>query len=175
MLLGIGGFCSFYLLNFITLSSIICWFNDVYVSVTLYGRSVKYQLYYLVKCHMSGAMCLCHRGALLSTYLWTIVLFAYVLCRYGWICCAEFNVWSGYICWWFLLLNTAARPLSTCIWSNCFDFNFLCNWFRFPDRAPSFPNKNMKPKVVEVFSQSFPTVFNHPTMPLHQKLIPTCC
>ena len=68
MLLRIGGFCSFYLLNFITLSSIICWFNDVYVSVTLYGRSVKYQLYYLVKCHMSGAMCLCHRGAHLPVY-----------------------------------------------------------------------------------------------------------
>ena len=63
----------------------------------------------------------------------------------------------------FPLLNTASRPLSTCFRSNCFDFDFPCIRFRFPDRALPFPypfpNKNMKMKVVRVFSRSFPTAF----------------
>ena len=63
----------------------------------------------------------------------------------------------------FPLLNTASRPLSTCFRSNCFDFDFPCIRFCFPDRALPFPypfpNKNMKMKVVRVFSRSFPTAF----------------
>ena len=63
----------------------------------------------------------------------------------------------------FPLLNTASRPLSICFRSNCFDFDFPCIRFRFPDRALPFlypfPNKNMKMKVVRVFSRSFPTAF----------------
>ena len=63
----------------------------------------------------------------------------------------------------FPLLNTASRPLSTCFRSNYFDFVFPCIRFRFPDRALLFPypftHKNMKTKVVRVFSRSFPTAF----------------
>jgi len=63
----------------------------------------------------------------------------------------------------FPLLNTASRPLSTCFRSNYFDFVFPCIRFRFPDRALPFPypfpHKNMKTKVVRVFSRSFPTAF----------------
>ena len=63
----------------------------------------------------------------------------------------------------FPLLNTASRPLSTCFRSNYFDFVFPCIRFRFPDRALPFPypfpHKNMKTKVVRVFSRLFPTVF----------------
>ena len=63
----------------------------------------------------------------------------------------------------FPLLNTASRPLSTCFRSNYFDFVFPCIRFRFPDRALPFPypfpHKNIKTKVVRVFSRSFPTAF----------------
>ena len=63
----------------------------------------------------------------------------------------------------FPLLNTASRPLSTCFRSNYFDFVFPCIRFRFPDRALPFPypfpHKNMKTKVVRVFSRSFPIAF----------------
>jgi len=55
----------------------------------------------------------------------------------------------------FPLLNTASRPLSTCFRSNYFDFVFPCIRFRFPDRALPFPHKNMKTKVVRVFSRCF--------------------
>ena len=72
----------------------------------------------------------------------------------------------------FPLLNTASRPLSTCLRSNYFDFIFPCIRFRFPDRALPFPypfpHKNMKTKVVRVFSRSFPTAFI-PTKDVNKK------
>ena len=55
------------------------------------------------------------------------------------------------------LLSTISQPLSTRFRSNCFEFEFPCNWFCFPDRALPFPfpNKNIKPKMIEVFSNLF--------------------
>ena len=46
-----------------------------------------------------------------------------------------------------------SRPLSKCFRSNCTVSDISHNRFRFPDRTFPFPNKNMKMKMVKVFSR----------------------
>lgn len=71
----------------------------------------------------------------------------------------------------FPFLSTVSRSLSTCFRSNCTVFDIPNNRFRFPDRAFPFlfpfPNKNMKTKMVRVFSRPIPTAF----IPNYRKLV----
>ena len=100
---------------------------------------------------------------MLFTYLWIIVLLLFFI-MYVWLNLLRRVLrlkWLHELM--FPLLNTASRPLSTWFRSNYFDFVFPCIRFRFPDRGLPFPypfpHKNMKTKVVRVFSRSFPTAF----------------
>jgi len=71
----------------------------------------------------------------------------------------------------FPLLSTGSRPLSTYFRSDCTVSDIPHNRFRFPDRAFPFlfpfPNKNMKTKMVRVFSRPIPTAF----IPNYRKLV----
>ena len=54
-----------------------------------------------------------------------------------------------------------SRPLSKCFRSNCTVSDIPHNRFCFPDRAFPFPflfpNKNIKTKMIKIFSRLFPT------------------